>query len=138
VPDEPATDYGRDETIPDDAVLVRGGPMTLVSLRVAESRPLKEGYDFHGLSMFSFPGCDVDEIARRVRNTLPQREICWATAGEIRAKGFGLRRTGSTPGHFSLVFDETPSDDDLRTVLRLYEGKCKDNPYKRARRRRSN
>ena len=134
--DERATDYGPDDPVPPNAVMVRGGPMNLGNLRTAETRPLKEGYDFHGLSMFSFPGCDADEIASRARKRLPQQEICETTAEAIWRAEFELRRTTGTPGHFSLVFDGKPSDDDLRRVLELFEGRCKDNPYKKPRGRK--
>lgn len=127
--DEGVEDYQPGNPIPPEAVMVRGAPITLDLLRSSARRPLKR-HGFYGVSMFAFPGCDADEVARRAR--IPHDEICEARAGEIEDEGFEIRRTSPNAGHFSLVFDVDPSDEDLQKVLRLFE-ECKENQHARGR-----
>ncbi len=126
--DERAADYGPDDPVPEDAVMVKGAPVTVRILR-SNVRKTWKLHGFHGTSMFAFPNRDADEVAKEVG--IPHDEICWAMAGAIKAKDFELRRTFDRPGHFSLVFSDEPSDADLQTVLELF-AECKDNEHKRS------
>ncbi len=121
-------DYSPNDPVPDCAVMVKGAPVTVDILR-SNVRKTRKLAGFYGTSMFAFPGCDADEVARRAG--IPHDEICEATAGAIRAEGFELRRTFRTRGHFSLMFDSRPSTSDLQTVLRLF-ARCKENRYRRS------
>ncbi len=42
-----------------------------------------------------------------------------------------MRRTFNTPGHFSLIFADNPSEADLERVLRLF-AECEENEHKRS------
>jgi hypothetical protein len=119
VPDEPAADYPRDAVLPEDAVLVRGGPLDFDRLRSAAGQPLKR-HGFYGLSVFSFPGvAEPVEIFRRSRLQYP--EICVSTVRDVREVGCEVRRTFNVAGHCSIIFPGEPSDDDIRAVMELLE-----------------
>lgn len=126
--DEREADYQPGDPVPEDAVMVKGAPVTIPILR-SNVRKTKKHCSFYGTSMFAFPGCSADEVAQRAG--IPHDEICASTAGEIRTEGFELRRTFNRPGHFSLIFADKPSDDDLEAVLRLF-ARCEDNIHKRS------
>jgi hypothetical protein len=118
VPDERAVDYPRGALLPDDAVLVRGGPLDLDELHDAAEQPFRRRHGFYGLSLFAFPGeSDPAEVFRR--SPLRYPEICVATAEQIREAGFEVRRTFRTRGHCSLIFPDEPSDEDIRVVMQL-------------------
>ncbi len=125
--DEQSADYRPGEPVPDDAVMVKGAPVTIPILR-SNIRKTHKRHGFYGTSMFGFPGCNADEVAKKAG--IPHDEICETTAGAIEAEGFELRRTFG-PGHFSLVFADNPSDADLQTVLRLF-ARCKENRHRRS------
>jgi hypothetical protein len=119
VPDEQATDYPRNEPVPDDAVLLRGGPLDFERLHDAAREP-EMPHGFYGLSMFAYPGkTDVAEIFEC--SPLRYPEVHTATAAEIREAGFEVKRTFRTRGHCSLIFPGEPSDEDIRMVMRLLE-----------------
>lgn len=100
--------------------MVRGGPLDFSQLRAAARQPFDRGHGFYGLSMFAFPGeLDAEEVFRR--SPLRHGEICEVTAGEIREAGFEVKRTFRKRGHCSLIFPGEPSDQDVRTVMRLLE-----------------
>jgi hypothetical protein len=127
--DEPAADYRPGDHVPEDAVMVKGAPVTVPILR-SNVRKTRKRFDFYGTSMFAFPDCgEAGEVAERAG--IPHDEICWSTAGAIRAEGFELRRTFDRPGHFSLVFAGNPSEADLERVLRLF-AECEENEHKRS------
>jgi hypothetical protein len=107
--------------------MVRGAPVTVPILR-SNARKASKLCGFYGVSMFAFPDGDADGVAERAG--IPHDEICETTAGAIRAEGFELRRTFDRPGHFSLIFDGNPSDEELQRVLELF-AECKDNEHKR-------
>lgn len=119
MPDEQAADYPRDEPLPEDAVLVRGGPLDFDRLRSAARQPVKR-HGFYGLSAFSFPDV-VDAVEVFRRSPLRYTEICVVTAREIMEAGFEVRRTFNVAGHCSIIFPSEPSDEDLRTVMELLE-----------------
>lgn len=109
--------------------MVKGAPVTVPILR-SNVRKTRKRVGFYGTSMFGFPGCDeASEVAERAG--IPHDEICWTTAGAIWAEGFELRRTFDTPGHFSLIFADNPSDEDLQKVLLLF-AECEENEHKRS------
>lgn len=117
--DEQTADYQQDVLLPQDAVLVRGGPLDCDRLRSAAKQPLKR-HHFYGLSMFSYPGkTDPEEIFEC--SPLQYPDIYVVTAWELREAGFEVRRTFSTPGHCSLIFPSAPSSEDIRTVMDLLE-----------------
>lgn len=128
MPDELPNDYMLGISLPDDAVVVRGAPMTLDLLRSSAGRPVKR-HGFYGLSMFAFPDADADEVARSAR--IPHEEICESTVGDIRAAGFEVERTFRKAGHCSLKFADEPTEEELATVLELFEP-CKVNEYRRS------
>ncbi len=126
--DEHAPDYGPDDPVPGDAIMVRGAPVTVPILR-SNARKAWKLKGFYGVSMFAFPSCDADKIAEKA--SIPHDDICEAKAETIRAAGFELKRTFDTPGHFSLIFTGEPSTETLETVKTLFT-ECKENKYKRS------
>jgi hypothetical protein len=129
VPDERAADYGPDDPVPGDAVMVKGAPVT-VSIVRRNVRKTKKLYGFYGTSMSALPDREAVEVACEVG--IPHDEICGARAGGIRAAGFDLRRTfPGRRGHFSIIFDDMPSDGTLETLVSLF-AECEDNPCKRS------
>jgi hypothetical protein len=117
--DQPA-DYPRNEPLPEDAVLLRGGPLSFRLLRSNAKLPFKRGHGFYGLSVFSFPGVyDPEEIFRFC--PLDHPEVCVVTAREIREAGLDVRRTFRERGHCSIIFPSEPSNDDIRRVMQLLE-----------------
>jgi hypothetical protein len=118
--DEQRADYRQGELLPEDAVLVRGGPLVCKRLRSAAKVQFKRGHGFYGLSMFSFPGkSDPEEIFECSSLQYPDIYVC--TAWEIREAGFEVKRTFETFGHCSLIFPSAPSVEDIRTVIELLE-----------------
>ncbi len=124
--DEQAEDYRPNDSVPGDAVMVRGAPVTVPILR-SNARKSWKLCGFHGVSMFAFPNCNADEVSEKVG--IPHDEICEAKAETVMTAGFELKRTFDTPGHFSLIFTGKPSDDDLQTVVKLF-AECKENRHR--------
>jgi hypothetical protein len=120
VPDEPAKDYPRGTLLPDDAVLVRGGPLDSDQLDAAARQPFEGGHDFYGISMWSFPD-ERDPEAIFERTPLQYPIICMASAREIREAGFEVKRTFKKRGHCSLILLGEPSGEDIDTLMRLLE-----------------
>ena len=117
MPDEPATDYERDEPVPDEAVLLRGGPLDFQRLHDAAREP-QVPHGFCGLSLFGFPG--ISDVAEAFEcSPLRYPEVHAVTAAEVREAGFEVRRTFRKRGHCSLIFPGEPSDEDIDTVIRL-------------------
>lgn len=120
MPDEQATDYRQSDPLPQDAVLLRGGPLDFDQLRRSAYQPFKRGHGFYGISLYAFPGVsDAKEIFER--SPLRYPEVCVVTAREVREAGFEVRRTFEKSGHCSIVFPSEPSDEDVRMVMRLLE-----------------
>ncbi len=119
MPDEPPADYPKDALLPDDAILLRGAPLSFKRLRGSAKLPFKR-HGFYGLSVFSFPGVtDPAEIFRLC--PLDHPEICVVTAREVRDVGMDVKRTFKERGHCSIIFPSKPSNEDIRRVLRLLE-----------------
>lgn len=118
--DEQGADYPQDEPLPQDAVLLRGGPLDFDQLRRSASQPYKRKHGFYGISLYAFPGVsDAEEIF--ARSPLRYPEVCVVTAGEVREAGFEVKRTFEKRGHCSLIFPSEPSDEDVHTAIRLLE-----------------
>jgi hypothetical protein len=96
--------------LPLDAVLVRGGLSTPLSLaKTAAACQARTGA--YGLTFWSWPGMSAEEIAMRVRtetlarglNLLPHMRMRSVSAAELLkpSDAFSLAKTGE-PGHYTL------------------------------------
>jgi hypothetical protein len=65
----------------DDAIVIRGGLMELVPLRVALDTCFEENY-FYGLSVFGENDLTVEEIAEAAGGRLPHTSIRVSTVGQ--------------------------------------------------------
>jgi hypothetical protein len=127
--------------LPGWATLVRatrdfGLPMTVDELRWSVGKPIRDGYDFYGLSVATFPCARPKEIVarRRIRNTH------YAVARHWKLKSHGFHVTLAnligkhSPGHATILFDEDPADECLAMLIRLFSDPIP-NPGGRPRRR---
>lgn len=114
--------------------MVRAGEMRLGAfMRSAEVCLENEG--FYGISFFSFPGMDADEIAREVGivreetplRLMPNPSMRQATAGAVRALGYPLDPDNSPRGHVALRFDGPPTDADWEALDDVFQPP-EDNP----------
>jgi hypothetical protein len=76
--------------------------------------------DGYGLSLWSWPGCDANEIARRAAGRrLPHPVIRAATAGELCDAGWTLHRSGGQ-GHVTLWRSERPTEADWQELDKIF------------------
>lgn len=106
------------DRLPDDSVVVRGGLMFPADL----ARGVQSHFDTEGvyaLSVFSAAGRTADEIAIAV--PLPHPKIRTSTVGRVRVAGYDVVSSPGPPGHADLLFREPPTDDDWRTMDRIFD-----------------
>ena len=70
-------------SLPDDALIVRGGLNLPESLKIGTGVTIDSAGNLHGLSVNSAPGKNVTELAAG----LPNRQIGVTTVGAVRAAG---------------------------------------------------
>jgi hypothetical protein len=75
--------------------------------------------DGYGLSLWSWPGCNAQEVASRAGSRLPHPVVRAATAGELGDAGWNLHRTGSE-GHVTLWRSERPTEADWQELDRIF------------------
>lgn len=71
--------------------------------------------DGYGLSLWSWSGCDAQEVARRAGSRLPHPVVRAATAGDLADAGWILRQAGHE-GHVTLWRSERPTETDWRQL----------------------
>lgn len=106
------------DCLPDDAVVVRGGLM----LPADFARGVQSHFDTEGvyaLSVFSTARRTADEIAIAV--PLPHPKIRTSTVGRVRAAGYDVVSSPGPPGHADLLLRKPPTDDDWRTLDRIFD-----------------
>lgn len=67
-------------------------------------------FGVYALSVYSTPGLDADEIARRV--PLPHSKIRESTVGRLRSRGYDVVSSPGPPGHADLKLPDPPTEDD--------------------------
>jgi hypothetical protein len=114
---------GSEERLPDAALVVRGGEMTLRNLRDSAEAEYGDSGEY-ALSFWASSELDVGGIVRAARaqgkltgdRNIPHGRVQVGTAARVRAAGFNLVPT-PPPGHCSLVFPNPPTDADLEAVM---------------------
>lgn len=106
-----------DEPLDDQAVLIRGGLMEIVTLRhaIETCRALR---GFYGLSFFGDNGLSVDETARHAK--LPNGRIRVSEVGRLRIVGHEPYRSGEYP-HLTVRFEVSPTDEDLAELVEAFD-----------------
>lgn len=133
LPPEPATEP---ESLPDEAVVVRGGVMTTVqTLRSTVERCFRDE-GMYDISVWASAELDADSIARSVRERdpscehLPHKRMQTASVGDIRNVGADVLLTEPPEGHHSIRFDACPTDDQLEALIQAFDPP-QDNPAAR-------
>jgi hypothetical protein len=115
------------EPLADEAWVVRGGIMRLVTLRVAIDLCL-ERHGFYGLSFFGDNGLSVTEIVQLADDRLPQPLIRISNMERIREAGFEPYRSLEYP-HLTVRFEMNPSDEELERLTERFDEPVP-NPHK--------
>jgi hypothetical protein len=107
-----------------DALIVRFGLMNVSDIK-ASIRRCKAMRGFHGLSFFGENDLTLEEIAETAG--APHRWLRVARYGALTAAGHRLKRQGPA-NHLVLVFRGTPSDDELRRLVEVFDAP-QENPH---------
>jgi hypothetical protein len=126
----------RDEDLPDDAIVVKGGLISnpeklrgdaldcYAKLEVRGEEPV------HGVSVCSLPDCTADEIARAVGTfRLPQTQMRVSTVGQLELYGYLVVPSGQY-GHATLIFPGSPTEGDWENLQQIFDDPV-DNPVAR-------
>jgi hypothetical protein len=119
-PDEDA-----EGSLPDEAVVVRGGlstPDTLHKSALAH-------YDAEGvfaISARSLPGMTASCLAH-IEPALPQRRLRATTVGDLRAASHDVIPDEPPPAHALIMLPRVPADEDYVTVSATF-GEPQENP----------
>jgi len=113
------------ERLPDEAVVIRGGPSTADSMakRARKHKNSRRGRGY-AISCSCLVGRTADEIA--VISGLPHDKLREATVGEIRAAGYRIARQGKDPWHVQ-VRPPDPAVNDWRGLDKVF-GQQRPNP----------
>src|SRR3954453_14452603 len=117
-PIEPERDAETEISLPEEAVVVRGG------LSAAETLAMTAfaHYDVHGdfaISVRSKPGMTADEMAH-VEPALPQPRLRETTVGDLRAAGYDVVRDEPPPTHALIMLDPFPADDVYVRIASIF------------------
>jgi hypothetical protein len=94
--------------LPDDALVVRGGELKILDVAQAIDLCWTE-HGVYGLSVWAAETPDVPALCALVP-ILPHAQVCWTTAGMLRAlDGVELVSTRAAP-HYTLVIPNSESD----------------------------
>jgi hypothetical protein len=126
----------RHQTLPNEAIVVRGGEINSLIKLVEDARDLfavleRRGEEpCYGMSVCSLPDRTAHEIARFVGTArLPQTKMRVSTVGALSKGGYEVVPSGQR-GHATLIFPELPTDDDWDNLQQLFGGP-EDNPVAR-------
>ena len=112
------------EPLNDQAYVIRGGLMRIVTLRVAiDTCMVRLG--FYGLSFFGDNDLAIDEVA--LHAALPNPRMRVSTVAALRSIGREPLRSGEYP-HLSVRFEVSPSDDELERLVAVFDDAIP-NPY---------
>ena len=101
----------------DEALVVRGGLMKLVTTRISVDTCLaRRGY--YGLSFFGDNDLSLDEIVDL--GPIEHAMVRVSTAGRVRQAGYEPERTGTYP-HLTVRFDISPTDDELVELAAAFD-----------------
>jgi hypothetical protein len=116
---------------PDEAIVLRGGVITVALVRATAERHFREKGSYE-VSVFASAQLDVPTIILAAREhdqrAVPHKRVQVTTARAIRAIGCELVRDEPPPCHCSLKFAEAPSDDLLDALAGAF-GEPMDNPH---------
>jgi hypothetical protein len=104
-------------------ILVRAGEFKLADFWRSVKTSLQKR-QFYGLSFFSFPNMDAQEIALEVGvvreetglRLIPNPKMRQATVRAVEALGYSLEADNSPRGHVTLRFAERPTDEDWKAL----------------------
>jgi len=119
-----------DDTLADEALVIRGGLMELPGLRTSvQTAFVKDGY--YSLSFFGENRMSMEEIIQTAKSAypgaLPNRQIRLTTAGRFADQiGRKLHREGLVP-HLEVRFETNPTDEELLEIEGIF-GLPVDNP----------
>jgi hypothetical protein len=99
----------RKKRLEDEALVVRGGHMELIPLRIAVDACMAR-HSFYGLSFFGDNGLSLERIVSLAG--LEHTHVRVTTMGRLRAMGHEPARWGAYP-HLSLRFEVSPTDGEL-------------------------
>ncbi|MBA2427100.1 MAG: hypothetical protein H0V60_08480 [Actinobacteria bacterium] len=111
------------EPLKSDAIVVRGGEMTLPNLRQA----LQTSYvqdDEYALSFFGANDMTVEEIIEAARGAYPgclqNKKVRLSTAGRLAEAGFRIEKDGLPP-HLAIKFQISPTDANLEALTGAFD-----------------
>jgi hypothetical protein len=129
----------RNEVLPDEAVVVRGG--VLPSLEAAresaedcfEEMQRQSGEGVYGISVCSLPDRTAEQILRDLQesNRLPHPKIRQTSVGRLRGLGFDVWPSGWF-GHATLEFSRLPTEQDWERIQLAFRAPER-NPVKKIR-----
>jgi hypothetical protein len=103
--------------------------MKLADLERAADLYHEQHGDGYGLSGWSWPGCNAQEVASRAGRSLPHPVMRAATAGELGDAGWRLHRSGRE-GHVTFWRPERPTEADWQELDKIF-GAPEPNPSAR-------
>jgi hypothetical protein len=110
-------------TLPDQALVVRGGRMSPPHVVKAAMKHAKSHPGEFGVSVRSRADYSEEELARRVVGS----PYMVSTVGEIRALGGEVIASEREPGdaHADLIFPTRPTEADVETLSKAFEKRTK-------------
>jgi hypothetical protein len=105
-------------SLPDDAVVLRGGLMLPRDLDTGALTHYDE-FGEYALSVYALPGRTADEIAILV--PLRHSKIRQSTVGRLREGGYEVVPSPGPPGHADLKLPSPPTEDDWKTLDALFD-----------------
>lgn len=84
------------DDLPDDAVVIRGGPMTVANV-IRRARKDQERLGFLGISAFAGASAAMTTAELVELGEVPHAVLNRSTVGRIKAAGFSIRRSGKWP-----------------------------------------
>jgi hypothetical protein len=126
----------KDEILPDEAVVVKGGEVRSRSQIDKDAERLfafleSRGEDgAYGTSVCSLPDLTARQIAEAVTTTLlPHPRMRVSGVAVLRGYGFEVVPSGR-PGHATLIFAEAPTDEDWNHLQEAFS-EPEENPVAR-------
>jgi hypothetical protein len=106
------------ETLPDDALVVRGGVMEPRVMQVGAETHYEDCGEF-AISVASLPDASIEDITRMA--LLANNQIRVSTVGRIRACGYEVVPSEPPPAHADLKLPNPPTDDDWETLRSIFD-----------------
>lgn len=103
------------DDLPDDAVVIRGGPMTAANV-IRRARKDRERLGLFGVSAFAGSSSETTVAELVERGEIPHAVLNRSTVGRIRSAGFVIRRFGRWPHCTIDLGDDADEDASARLV----------------------